>query len=46
MQGERVEIHRAPAADAYTDQRLLRRGDRGACLALPDIVLTVDDILG
>lgn len=46
LQNERVEIYRAPGAAGYADERVLRRGDRGACLAFPAVIVTVDEILG
>ena len=46
LQSERVEIYRAPGAAGYVDQRVLRRGDRAACLAFPEVVVAVDEILG
>lgn len=46
LQGERLEIHRAPGAAGYADERVLRRGDRAACLAFSEIAVMVDEILG
>jgi Uma2 family endonuclease len=46
LQGERVTICRGPGAAGYADERVLRRGDRGSCLAFPDVTVTVDEILG
>lgn len=39
-------VNRQPAPDGFQDVRQLRRGDRVAPLAFPDLELSVDDILG
>jgi len=41
-----IEVYREPAADGYADTRVLRRGDRIAPHAFPDVTLAVDDLLG
>ena len=46
LQGERAAIYRSPGAAGYADERVLRRGGRGSCLAFPDITVKVDEILG
>jgi Uma2 family endonuclease len=46
LEGERVEIYRAPGAGGYADQRVLCRGDRTACQAFSEIFVAVDEILG
>lgn len=46
IQGERVEMYRDPRDTRYADVRVVTRGDHLACLAFPDVVLTVDEILG
>jgi Uma2 family endonuclease len=43
---ERVEIHREPGAECYADVRFVSRGETIACLAFPDVTLTVADIFG
>lgn len=43
---ERVEVHRDPREARHVDTQLVARGERLACLAFPDVVLTVDEILG
>lgn len=43
---ERVEVYRQPAPRGYQDVRRLRRGERVAPQAFPDVGLTVDDIVG
>jgi len=40
-----VEIYRDPAPNGYREIRVARRGDRLTPLALPDVALSVDDIL-
>lgn len=45
-QGEPVlEVYRKPIAGGYTEVRLLRRGDRIAPEALPDVEIPVDELL-
>jgi Uma2 family endonuclease len=46
IQGERVEVYRDPVEARYADVGLAARGERLACLAFPDVVLMVDEILG
>lgn len=42
-----IEVHRQPApAGSYADRLVIRRGDRLSPLALPDLALTAEDILG
>jgi Uma2 family endonuclease len=43
---ECVEIYRDPRGESYVETRVARAGEQVACLAFPDLVLTVDDILG
>ena len=45
LQRDRVEIYRDPAPNGYREIRVARRGDRLTPLALPDVALSVDDIL-
>jgi Uma2 family endonuclease len=42
----RVEAFRGPAAGGYTEARVLVRGDDLAPTALPDLRVTVEDLLG
>jgi Uma2 family endonuclease len=46
LQAERIAIYRGPGATGYAEERVLRRGDRGSCLAFPDVTVAVDEILG
>lgn len=46
LRGERVEIYRTPVAAGYADERVSGRGEGVACLAFPEVVVTVDEILG
>jgi len=41
-----LDVQRAPSADGYRDVRTLRRGQSLTPLAVPDVTLAVDDILG
>jgi Uma2 family endonuclease len=41
-----IEVHRDPGALGYRQLRVCRRGDRLAPAALPDAIVTVDDIIG
>ena len=43
---ERLEVHRHPGPDGYQDVRFFQRGEWVAPLAFPDLVLTVDGLLG
>ena len=43
---ERLEVYRHPSAHGYQDVRLLQRGETITPLAFPDLILTVDDLLG
>jgi hypothetical protein len=42
----RIEVFRNPAAAGYADARVLVRGDELAPAALPDLRVTVEDLLG
>jgi Uma2 family endonuclease len=44
--GDRVEVHRGPTAQGYRDVTTFVRGQRLAPLAFPDVVVTVEDLLG
>jgi Uma2 family endonuclease len=46
LQSERVEVYRTPGPAGYADTRVLHRGDRGSCLAFPDVTVAVDEMLG
>ena len=46
LAGEVVEVLRRPGAGGYADLQRHARGDRLDCQAFPDVVLTVDDVLG
>jgi Uma2 family endonuclease len=41
-----VEVYRTPAADAYTDRTVHRRGESVTPSAFPDLTLRVEEILG
>lgn len=41
-----LEVHRDRSPDGYRDVRRLGRGERVALLALPDVELAVDELLG
>ena len=46
MVADRLEVHRHPTPDGYQDVRPFQRGESVAPQAFPDLVLTVDDLLG
>jgi Uma2 family endonuclease len=41
-----IEVHRNPAASSYQDVQQLRRGQHLAAETLPELTLSVSDILG
>jgi Uma2 family endonuclease len=41
-----IEVYRDPSGESYVERRVVRRGERLACLAFPDVTLAADDILG
>lgn len=41
-----VEVYRAPSENGYGEKRTARRGDTLAPLALPEMAVKIDDILG
>lgn len=43
---QRIEVHRMPTPEGYRDVRILRRGDRFAPEAFPDVEFPVDEVLG
>ena len=43
---QRLEVHRHPTPDGYQDVCLLQRGESVAPQAFPDLVMTVDALLG
>ena len=46
LPGDRLEAHRDPGPEGYRDVRALARGERVAPEALPDLELSVDELLG
>ena len=46
LTGDALEVYRRPAASRYRDARVLRRGERITPQACPDVMLTVDELLG
>ena len=46
VSAERLEGHRHPTPDGYQDVSILQRGEWVAPQAFPDLVLTVDALLG
>ena len=46
VSAERLEVHRHPTPDGYQDVCVLQRGEWVAPEAFPDLVLTVDALLG
>jgi Uma2 family endonuclease len=45
LAGQRLEIHRRPAAAGYQDFRLPGRIETFAALAFPDIAVTLPDLM-
>ena len=46
LPGERIEVYRKPTPQGYQEVRQVRRGDRVAPQAFPDIGLVGEEILG
>ena len=46
IRGQAVEVYRDPSPGGYRDARTLKRGETLQVLALPDVTLRVDEILG
>src|SRR3989442_6063002 len=46
LTADRVEVYRAPAADGYQRVVTLERGQRLTPGAFPDLIVTVEDLLG
>ena len=46
LRAERLFVHRDPTPRGYATSRILGRGESISALAFPEIVLTVDEILG
>lgn len=46
MAGGRIEVHRAPRSDGYSEVRILRRGDIASPQEFPDVEISVDEVLG
>jgi Uma2 family endonuclease len=44
--GDAMEVYRTPSAEGYQTRQALRRGERLTPLALPNLDLAVNDILG
>jgi Uma2 family endonuclease len=44
--GEHVFVYRAPSVDGYAETQTLRRGERVSPQAFPELVLSVNEILG
>jgi Uma2 family endonuclease len=45
VDGERVDLFRAPGADAYAEMSGVGRGGHLAALAFPDVEIGVDELL-
>ncbi|HXH13446.1 MAG TPA: Uma2 family endonuclease [Alphaproteobacteria bacterium] len=41
-----IEVYRAPGPEGYRQVRTLRRGERLSPQAFPELILTVDELLG
>ena len=46
LTADRVEVYRAPAADGYQQVVRFERGQRLTPEAFPDLMVTVEDLLG
>ena len=46
LPADHIQIHRDPGAEGYSSLQLARRGETVTPLLLPDLALSVDDILG
>jgi Uma2 family endonuclease len=46
LSGEVIERHTDPSGDSYRHTERARRGDRIECSTLPNLTLTVNDVLG
>lgn len=46
VRAKQIEIHRDPQGDAYPEPRIAKKGDTVAFAAFPDVVFTVDELLG
>ena len=46
LQGEAIEVYRGPSPEGYQQVQTVRRGDRLAPEALPDVEFLVDQLLG
>jgi Uma2 family endonuclease len=46
LDGGRVEVHRAPRPEGYSEVRILRRGDSVSPQAFQGIKVSVDEVLG
>lgn len=46
LEAETVEICRDPTPEGYRDMRSVKRGESVSSLSLPDLAVSVDDVLG
>jgi Uma2 family endonuclease len=46
VRAKQIEIHRDPQGDAYAETHIAKPGDSVAFAAFPDVVFTVDELLG
>jgi Uma2 family endonuclease len=46
VRAEQIEIHRDPHGESYPAPRIAKKGDTVSFAAFPDVVFTVDELLG
>jgi Uma2 family endonuclease len=46
LSSERLEVHRSPRPEGYSEVRILRRGEKVSTQAFPGIEFPVDEVLG
>lgn len=46
VRAKQIEVHRDPHGDAYPEPRIANKGESVAFAAFPDVVFTVDELLG
>jgi Uma2 family endonuclease len=46
LEEDRIEVYRSPSPDGYLEVAMVERGESLHMQAFPDVVLTVDEILG
>jgi Uma2 family endonuclease len=46
LEEERIEVYRSPSPEGYREVAVVERGEGLHMQAFPDVVLTVDEILG